>query len=126
MWVSQITPTQFLESINAINELLISAYTLRHSFLDNMLAIFTFQISKLFLTSHFEKVRVYCSHFCDVFSHENQEMMRLRHLIDDLNIGTFNPVGLNILWPRSVAFLYVTYFFSLRFRIYTDDFVGTA
>jgi len=86
----RITPTQFLESINAINELLISAYTLRHSFLDNMLAIFTFQISKLFLTSHFEK-----------------EMMRLRHLIDDLNIGTFNPVGLNILWPRSVAFLYL-------------------
>ena len=34
-------------------------------------------------------------------------MMRLRHLIDDLNIGTFNPVGLNILWPRNVAFLYV-------------------
>jgi hypothetical protein len=33
--------------------------------------------------------------------------MRLQHLIDDLNIGTFNPVGLNILWPRNVAFLYV-------------------
>lgn len=52
----QITPTQFLESINAINEVLISAYTLRHSFLDNMLAIFSLQISKLFMTSHFEKV----------------------------------------------------------------------
>jgi hypothetical protein len=40
-------------------------------------------------------------------------MMRLQHLIDDLNIGTFNPVGLNILWPRNVAFLYVNPFFSL-------------
>ena len=38
-------------------------------------------------------------------------MMRLQHLIDDLNIGTFNPVGLNILWPRSVAFLYVKLLF---------------
>jgi len=86
----RITPTQFLESINSINELLISAHTLRHSFLDNVMAIFSLQISKLFQTTHFEK-----------------EMMRLQHLIDDLNIGIFNPVGLNILWPRNVAFLYL-------------------
>ncbi|KAF8807170.1 hypothetical protein BYT27DRAFT_6557093 [Phlegmacium glaucopus] len=86
----RITPTQFLESINAMNELLISAHTLRHSFVDNALAIFSLQISKLFMTSHFEK-----------------EMMRFRHLIDDLNTRTFNPVGLNILWPRNVAFLYL-------------------
>ena len=57
--VSQITPTQFLESINSINELLISAHTLRHSFLDNVVAIFSLQISKLFLTTHFEKVRLH-------------------------------------------------------------------
>ena len=54
--VSQITPTQFLESINSINELLISAHTLRHSFLDNVIGIFSLQISKLFLTTHFERV----------------------------------------------------------------------
>ena len=34
-------------------------------------------------------------------------MLRLRDLIDDLNAGLYNPVGLNILWPRNVAFLYV-------------------
>ena len=39
-------------------------------------------------------------------------MVRLQHLIDDLNVGTFNPVGLNILWPRNVAFLYVNLVFS--------------
>ena len=39
--------------------------------------------------------------------------MRLQHLIDDLNIGTYNPVGLNILWPRNVAFLYVSLLFLL-------------
>jgi hypothetical protein len=34
--------------------------------------------------------------------------MRLRHLIDELNIGIYNPVGLNILWPQNVGFLYVS------------------
>ena len=48
-------------------------------------------------------------------------MMRLQHLIDDLNIGTFNPVGLNILWPRNVAFLYVNLlFFVIRWGYRTD------
>jgi len=35
-------------------------------------------------------------------------MQRLRELIDDLNAEVYNPVGLNILWPRSVAFLFVS------------------
>ncbi|KIM48461.1 hypothetical protein M413DRAFT_37010, partial [Hebeloma cylindrosporum] len=86
----RITPTHFLESINAINELLISAHSLRHSLFDNIMGIFSLQVSKLFLRTHFEK-----------------EMLRLRDLIDDLNAGLYNPVGLNILWPRNVAFLYV-------------------
>ncbi|KAF9560194.1 hypothetical protein CPC08DRAFT_490556 [Agrocybe pediades] len=86
----RITPTSFLNAINAINELLISAHSLRHSVFDNTLAIFSLQISKLFVKSHFEK-----------------EMDRLHNLINDLNTETFNPVGLNILWPRNVAFLYL-------------------
>ncbi|KAJ7171762.1 Golgin subfamily A member 7/ERF4 family-domain-containing protein [Mycena crocata] len=87
----RITPTQFLESINAINELLISAHSLRHSFLDNFLAVFTLQLSRVILTSHYEK-----------------EMLRLQHLIQELNAQIYNPVGLNIMWPRPVAFLFVS------------------
>jgi len=86
----RINPTQFLESINAINELLISAHSLRHSFLDNVLAVFSLQLSRLLLTSHYEK-----------------DMERLRYLFDDLNAGLYNPVGLNLLWPRDVAFLFL-------------------
>jgi len=86
----RITPTHFLESINAMNELLISAHSLRRSFLDNTLAVLTLQLSRLFLTSHYEK-----------------EMQRLQCLIDGLNVELYNPVGLNILWPRNVAFLYL-------------------
>lgn len=52
-----MTPTQFLETINSINELLLSAHSLRHSFVDNALAFFSLQLSKLFTRTHYEKVR---------------------------------------------------------------------
>jgi hypothetical protein len=34
-------------------------------------------------------------------------MKRLKELITQLNSELYNPVGLNILWPRNVAFLFV-------------------
>ncbi|KAI3622370.1 golgin a7 [Moniliophthora roreri] len=86
----RITPTQFLESINAINERLISAHSLRWSLLDNMLAILSLQLTRLFLRSHYEK-----------------EMQKLEQLFKALNSELYNPVGLNLLWPRKVAFLFL-------------------
>ncbi|THH13204.1 hypothetical protein EW146_g6987 [Bondarzewia mesenterica] len=85
----RITPTQFLETINGINEILISAHSLRYSFLDNALDIVSLHLSSLFLPSHYER-----------------EMARLRRLIDGFNKELYNPVGLNIVWPRQVAFLF--------------------
>ncbi|KAK7064787.1 hypothetical protein R3P38DRAFT_2826394 [Favolaschia claudopus] len=35
-------------------------------------------------------------------------MRRLQSLIQELNDEVYNPAGLNILWPRKVAFLFVT------------------
>lgn len=46
-------------------------------------------------------------------------MIRLQHLIDELNMEIFNLVGLNILWPRNVAFHYVNPVLPCRFRIST-------
>ncbi|KAH9949447.1 Golgin subfamily A member 7/ERF4 family-domain-containing protein [Amylocystis lapponica] len=86
----RITPTQFLETINAINELLISAHSLTHSFVDTAFAFLTLQLSRLVLLSHYDK-----------------EMRRLHQLIDDLNTRLYNPVGLNILWPYKVGFLFL-------------------
>ncbi|KAH9043789.1 Golgin subfamily A member 7/ERF4 family-domain-containing protein [Lactarius pseudohatsudake] len=86
----RITPTQFLESINAVNEILISASSLRHSVFDNCIEIFSLQLSRLFLSTHYER-----------------EMNRLRRHMDDLNHRLFNPTGLNILWPRKVGFLFL-------------------
>lgn len=86
----RITATQFIETINAVNEILISAYSLRHAAFDNTVATMTLYISKLFLRSHYDK-----------------EMGRLAQLLDALNAELYNPRGLNILWPRRSAFLFL-------------------
>ncbi|EMD41391.1 hypothetical protein CERSUDRAFT_42545 [Gelatoporia subvermispora B] len=94
----RINPTQFLETINAINELLISAYSLSHAFVDNALAFFSLQISRAVRKSHYEK-----------------EMERLKQVIDDFNVKLYNPRGMNILWPRKVAFMFleIEYYVSI-------------
>lgn len=56
--VRKISATRFLESINLVNEILISAHSLRHSCFDISLAFLTFQLSRLVKTSHYEKVSV--------------------------------------------------------------------
>ncbi|KZT61807.1 hypothetical protein CALCODRAFT_427081 [Calocera cornea HHB12733] len=86
----RVTHTQFQETINSINERLISAHSIGWSFFDNMLAILTLYLSWLFLSTHYER-----------------EMTKLRATIDRLNRDVYNPAGLNILWPRNVAFLFV-------------------
>jgi hypothetical protein len=35
-------------------------------------------------------------------------MQKLQHSIDELNVKLYNPVGLHILWPRKVAFMFVS------------------
>lgn len=37
-----------------------------------------------------------------------QEMRRLQQKIEEQNTQLYNPVGLNILWPQKVAFLFVS------------------
>lgn len=44
-------------------------------------------------------------------------MQRLRRVIEDLNVMLFNPVGLNILWPGNVAFLFVSVHLSERIPV---------
>lgn len=101
-----------METINDINEILISAHSARHSFIYNFLAVFTLHLTTIFLTSHYDKV---CS--CDlrvnVLNRKFvQEMRRLKRRIEEMNTQIYNPVGLNILWPRNVAFLFVRVFIA--------------
>lgn len=53
---TQITPRQFMESINAINEILISAYSLWRSVFDNCVEIFSLQLSRVLISTHYERV----------------------------------------------------------------------
>ncbi|KAF7986181.1 hypothetical protein HWV62_38584 [Athelia sp. TMB] len=57
----RITHTQFLETVNAINEILISAHSIRHSFAYNVLAVLTLQASRLVLEAHYDKVSLFPS-----------------------------------------------------------------
>lgn len=50
-------------------------------------------------------------------------MDRLKSMIDMLNEQVYNPVGLNIKWPRSVAFLFVSRKTGLRMTLMTLIFV---
>ncbi|KAI0035274.1 Golgin subfamily A member 7/ERF4 family-domain-containing protein [Vararia minispora EC-137] len=93
----RITPTQFLETINAFNEILISAYSLRHGFIDNALDIFSLHLSRLVMSTHYDR-----------------EMKRLKRTMDQLNTELYNPVGLNILWPRRVGFLFLEIEYYVR------------
>ncbi|KAH9996619.1 Golgin subfamily A member 7/ERF4 family-domain-containing protein, partial [Russula vinacea] len=86
----RITPRQFMESINAINEILISAYSLWRSVFDNCVEIFSLQLSRVLISTHYER-----------------EMKRLERLVVDLNRHLFNLAGLNMLWPRKVGFLFL-------------------
>ncbi|CEL58223.1 Golgin subfamily A member 7 OS=Gallus gallus GN=GOLGA7 PE=2 SV=1 [Rhizoctonia solani AG-1 IB] len=86
----RITPVQHQESMNSINEVLISAHSLFPSFVYNSVAILTLYLSTLFVSSHYDK-----------------EMQRLRLLMDQLNREVYNPQGLNILWPQNTAFLFL-------------------
>jgi hypothetical protein len=91
-----------------MNEILISAYSLRHSLFDNCLEIFSLQLSRFLVSSHYERVRTRLSDSVGIDLHLAQEMGRLQRLMDDLNQRLFNPSGLNILWPRKVGFIFVS------------------
>jgi len=86
----RITATQFIETVNSINEILISAHSLTWSTFDNVLATLTLYLSIIFLEKHYDK-----------------QMRRLAALLDSLNAELYNPQGLNILWPRQSAFLFL-------------------
>jgi Golgin subfamily A member 7/ERF4 family len=45
-----------MESINAINEILISAYSLWRSVFDNCVEIFSLQLSRVLISTHYERV----------------------------------------------------------------------
>lgn len=64
----QITPTKFLESVNSLNEILIDAHSLRYALFDNCLEIFSLQLSRLVLSTHYDRVRPFLTFYIDSLS----------------------------------------------------------
>lgn len=52
----RITPTQWLDTVNGINEILISAHSLRRAALHHILSFLTLYIASMIIDSHYEKV----------------------------------------------------------------------
>ncbi|CAD6889000.1 unnamed protein product [Tilletia controversa] len=86
----RLSPTVFAETINEINLHLIDAHDSAWSCFDNALAILTLWISPLFVSSHYIR-----------------SMRRLEEFIHQVNLQIFNPAGLNILYPKKCAFLFL-------------------
>ncbi|KAF9512364.1 hypothetical protein BS47DRAFT_1394252 [Hydnum rufescens UP504] len=94
----RITPTQFQETINDINEVLISAYNQKYSLWENIVAALTLYIRGLI----------------DFFPSGLKEMRRLEALIEEKNTAMYHPQGLHILWPRNVAFMFLEIEYYVR------------
>lgn len=86
----RITPLQLQNTLNDLNGILASAYDPYKSILDNTLSVLTLYLSPLIITTHYKK-----------------EMMGFSNALDQANQKIFNPVGLNLLHPRKVAFLFL-------------------
>ncbi|GAA5894580.1 hypothetical protein JCM8208_006279 [Rhodotorula glutinis] len=85
----RVSPTDYQNALNEINEVLASAHDPTRSILDNLLAVVTLYLSPLVLSSHYQR-----------------EMRRLRSVLERLNRDLFNPAGLNLLSPLTTAFLF--------------------
>ncbi|KAG9055036.1 hypothetical protein FS842_003331 [Serendipita sp. 407] len=98
----RITPTQWLDTVNGINEILISGHSLKRAAIHHLLAVFTLYISTMLMDTHYEK-----------------ETKRLKTFIDQCNEQLYHSQGLNILWPRSNGFLFleIEYYVSGLLRV---------
>jgi len=86
----RLSPTVFAESINEINIILIEAHDSAWSCFDNALAILTLWLSPLVFGTHYIR-----------------SMRRLEAFINQINLQIFNPAGLNVLFPKKCAFLFL-------------------
>ncbi|CAH7684702.1 Golgin subfamily A member 7/ERF4 family-domain-containing protein, partial [Phakopsora pachyrhizi] len=93
-WIDEldgrITPLQLQNTLNDLNSILASAYDPYKSILDNTLSILTLYLSPLIIDSHYKK-----------------QMSLFGKTIEEYNRTIYNPVGLNLLHPRRVAFLFL-------------------
>lgn len=93
-WVEElegrISPLQFQNTLNDLNLILASAYCPSSSIFDNTLAVLSLYTSPWLLGTHYKK-----------------QMDLFKDALEQYNQSIYHPVGLNILHPRKVAFLFL-------------------
>ncbi|EFP79989.1 uncharacterized protein PGTG_05214 [Puccinia graminis f. sp. tritici CRL 75-36-700-3] len=93
-WVKElegrISPLQLQNTLNDFNLILASAYDPYSSILDNTLAVLSLYISPWILGTHHKR-----------------QMNLFKDTLEQYNKSVYNPVGLNILHPQKVAFLFL-------------------
>jgi len=93
-WVKElegrISPLQLQNTLNDFNLILASAYDPYSSILDNTLAVLSLYISPWLLGTHHKR-----------------QMSLFKDTLEQYNKLVYNPVGLNILHPQRVAFLFL-------------------
>lgn len=62
----RITPTQWLDTVNGINEILISAHSLKHAAVHHILSVITLYISTFLIKSHYDKVSWILEYTCQL------------------------------------------------------------
>ncbi|KAI5480339.1 hypothetical protein MNV49_000914 [Pseudohyphozyma bogoriensis] len=86
----RISPTDFQNTLNELNTVLLSAHDPYKSAFDNCFAVLTLYMSPHILGSHYER-----------------EMDKFEKILERANREIYNPAGLNILSPRRTAFLFL-------------------
>lgn len=86
----RITPRRFQQTINTLNDLLAKAHNPKYNFFDNCLACLTIYTSTLCLRPHFDRM-----------------IEEICKFLDNENISSYNPQGLNFRDPRRTSFLFL-------------------
>ncbi|KAH9460230.1 hypothetical protein MJO28_004114 [Puccinia striiformis f. sp. tritici] len=93
-WVNElegrISPLDLQNTLNDFNLIFASAYDPYSSILDNTLAVLSFYISPWLLGTHHKR-----------------QMNLFKDTLEQYNKSVYNPVGLNIVHPQKVAFLFL-------------------
>ncbi|TNY17857.1 Golgin subfamily A member 7/ERF4 family-domain-containing protein [Rhodotorula diobovata] len=106
----RVSPTDYQNTLNELNEVLASAHDPTKSFIDNCLAVLTLYLSSLLVSSHYERVRAsrrLLTAWRLTLRWWVQEMRRLHSVLARANSDLYNPVGLNLLSPCENAFLFL-------------------
>lgn len=110
----RVSPLDYQNTLNELNDVLASAYNARINAWYNLLAVLTLYVSTFVISSHYERVSaifffVYALMSRRAESFGWQEMKRFDQTFEALNERLFNPARLNLLHPSKNGWQFVSF-----------------